>query len=53
MPIRLLLVLRIWLSVLQGENAVHGEYRANHDLQCAVVRSSELEFYIKIDVYLI
>lgn len=58
MPIRPLLQLRIWLTVLQDENAVHGKYEANQDeflKICAMCRiqSSDLEFYIRIDVYLI
>lgn len=59
MPIRPLLELRIWLSVLQEENAVHGKYGANQDeflkigVMCCI-QSSELELELGwIDVYLI
>lgn len=54
MPIRPLLELQIWLSVLQEENAVHGKYGANQDeflkicVMCCI-QSSELEFYIRMD----
>jgi len=58
MPIRPLLQLRIWLSVLQDENAVYGKYETNQYeflKICAMccIQSSDLEFYNRIDAYLI